>query len=207
MTKPAWFGDLVAAYDANADEREARGEPDWRDGEKLEFIRKLGSGARILELGAGVGYSSRWFADRGLNVLATDLSGENVALCREKGLAAKVMDMTQIDEPGSSFDGVWAASCLMHIADRDLPGVLAGIAEVLRPGGWFWAGTWGGIDREGIWDEDFYEPKRFYSNRTDGRMRAFYEAQFEVEHFTILDPEPEFEWHYQMALMRKPADA
>ncbi len=32
---------------------------------------------------------------------------------------------------------------------------------VLEDGGLFWAGTWGGSTSEGVWDEDWYEPKRF----------------------------------------------
>ena len=75
------------------------------------------------------------------------------------------------------------------------------------PGGWFWSGTWGGPDREGIWEDDFYEPKRFYSNRSDDRIQAFYERFFAVESFEAFDPEATIDWHYQMALLRKPADA
>lgn len=204
MTQPAWFDDLIATYDAHAEEREAKGEPEWRNPVREAFVARVPAAGRILEIGAGVGYSSRWFADRGFDVLATDLSAANVAKCRAKGVEAVVRDMRDLDLPAESFDGVWAASCLLHIADADLPGVLDGIAAVMRPGGWFWAGTWGGSDREGVWEQDWYEPKRFYSNRSDDRIRRFYEGTFVVESFEVIDPEPDIEWHYQMALMRKP---
>lgn len=154
-------------------------------------------------MGAGVGYSARWFADQGLEVLATDLSPANVALCAAKGVDAQVADMMDLAfEPGS-FDGVWAASCLMHVPDADLPETLSGIARVLTDGGLFWAGTWGGDDREGIWEEDWYRPRRFYSHRSDRRILDFYESAFEVVSFEVIDPEPDFEWHYQMALLRR----
>jgi SAM-dependent methyltransferase len=198
---------MVAAYDKYADEREANGEPSWRDAVRADFASRLAPGGRIVELGAGVGYTSRWFADQGFDVLATDLSPGNVTKCRDKGLTASVLDMHHIDLPAESTDGIWAASCLMHIADVELPAVLEAIRRLLVPGGWFWTGTWGGPDREGIWEDDFYEPKRFYSNRRDDRMRAFYEAHFDVTSFEVIDPEPSIDWHYQMALLRKPADA
>jgi cyclopropane fatty-acyl-phospholipid synthase-like methyltransferase len=206
VTSPPWFDDLVAAYDANAGTRELKGEPAWRDAARSDFAARLPPGGRILELGAGVGYTSRWFADRGFDILATDLSPENVARCRDKGLAAEVMDMKHLAVSPAGFDGIWAASCLMHIADADLSGVLLGVDAALAPDGWFWAGTWGGVDREGVWEEDSYEPKRFYSNRSDARMRSLYEKTFHVERFDVIDPEPDVAWHYQMALMRKRAD-
>ncbi len=197
------LADLVAAYDAYAPDREEMGEPDWRDDIRADFAARLPAGAAVLEVGAGVGYTARWFADEGFDVTATDLSPANVALCRSKGVRAEVRDMADLGFAGESFDGVWAASCLMHVPDAELPGVLQEIARVLIPGGWFWAGTWGGADDEGVWEEDWYRPKRFYSIRADDRMRALYEPDFEVLSFTTLDPRPDLQWHYQSALLRK----
>jgi SAM-dependent methyltransferase len=194
---------LARSYDAHAAEREEAGEPDWRDDIRSDFAARLPSGGRVLEVGAGVGYTSKWFFDQGFDATATDLSPVNVELCRTKGLRAEVRDMAHLGFDDRSFDGVWAASCLMHIPDADLPSVLGEIRRVLTPAGYFWAGTWGGTDSEGIWQDDRYEPKRFYSIRSDDRMRAFYETHFEVLAFELLDPRPDLEWHYQSALLRK----
>ena len=65
------------------------------------------------------------------------------------------------------------------------------------------SGTWGGQESEGIWEDDWYRPPRFYSIRSDRRIRAFYEEVFEVVSFEVDDPEPSIEWHYQMALLRR----
>ncbi|MDX1691111.1 MAG: class I SAM-dependent methyltransferase [Acidimicrobiia bacterium] len=195
--------DLIAAYDANAATREEKGEPEWRSPIRADFAGRLPEGARVLEIGAGVGYTARWFHEQGLDVTATDLSPANVAKIREKGVTAHVRDMAELGFSAASFEGVWAASCLMHIPDAALPGVLTGIREVLVPDGWFWAGTWGGVDREGIWEDDSYEPKRFYSFRSHDRIRSFYEdAGFEIVSFEVIDAEPTIEWSYQSTLMR-----
>jgi len=194
---------LATSYDACAVDREEVGEPDWRDDIRDDFAARLEGGAPVLEIGAGVGYTARWFLDSGFNITATDLSPANVALIRDKGVPAEVRDMADLEFPNESFEGVWGASCLMHIPDAELPTVLEEVARVISPGGFFWAGTWGGPDGEGVWEEDWYEPKRFYSIRSDERMQSFYEPAFEVVDFHAFDPRPDLEWHYQSALLRK----
>lgn len=193
--------ELAEAYDRNADVREERGEPDWRDGIRASFAGRLHSGARILEVGAGVGYSARWFSDSGFDVVATDLSPANVAKIREKGVTAYITDMGDLPFGDRSFDAVWAASCLMHVPNADLAAALIEIRRVLHDDGVFWAGTWGGVESEGIWEDDFYTPKRFYSLRTDAQMRAFLDVDFVVESMDVFEPSAEIEWSYQSTFM------
>jgi SAM-dependent methyltransferase len=203
MDRQELLASLAASYDRSASEREAAGEPAWRDDIRADFASRLPTGGRILEVGAGVGYTAKWFLDQGFDTTATDLSAANVEMCRQKGLNAEVRDMADLGFDRQSFDGVWAASCLMHIADAGLPSVLEEIGRVLAAGGHFWAGTWGGPDQEGTWEDDRYEPKRFYSIRNDERMRAFYETRFTVLSYSTFDPRPDLDWHYQSALLLK----
>ena len=197
---------MAAAYDAHAHEREEAGEPDWRDDIRADFAGRVGPGNRVLEVGAGVGYTAKWFADQGFEVIATDLSPGNVDLIRAKGVAAEVRDMADLGFDDGSFAGVWAASCLMHIPTPELDGVFAEIERVLAPGGWFWAGTWGSDEPvEGPWEDDWYEPKRFYAIRDDGSIVAAYESRFEVVAFESFEP-MDVDWHYQSALMRRRSD-
>ncbi|MBT8208149.1 MAG: class I SAM-dependent methyltransferase [Acidimicrobiia bacterium] len=192
---------LAESYDRHAQEREERGEPEWRDATRELFAGRLERGDRILEVGAGVGYSARWFSDQGFDVVATDLSPGNVAKIREKGVTAYIADMGDLPFADGSFAGVWAASCLMHIPNDTLPAVLAEIRRVLADDGLFWSGTWGGPESEGIWEEDFYTPKRFYSFRTDDQMRSFYEANFDVESMDVSHPDAAIDRPYQSTFM------
>jgi SAM-dependent methyltransferase len=158
----------------------------------------------VTRYGATSHPTARWLHDQGFDVMATDLSPAHVERILAKGVRAEVRDMLELGFAGGSFDGVWAASCLMHVADADLPRALQGIRDVVRPGGWFWAGTWGGHDQEGRWEEDTHEPKRFYSHRSHERLRSFYDPWFEIVSFEAFSPEDSIAWEYQSALMRRP---
>ena len=72
-----------------------------------------------------------------------------------------------LDFGASAFDAVWAASCLVHVPDRDLDIVLGEISRVLRRDGLCFVGLWGGEPGEGLWDDDPYDPPRFYAVRSD----------------------------------------
>ena len=202
MDRTQFLASMAQSYDAHATDREEAGEPDWRDEIRADFVSRLPEPARVLEVGAGVGYTAKWFLDQGVDIVATDLSPANVELCRAKGVPAQVRDMADLGFPDQSFAGVWAASCLMHIPTPDLDRVFAEVGRVLRTGGLFWAGTWGGPTNEGIWEEDWYEPKRFYAIRDDALMRSLYEPHFDVVSFEAFSPIDDYDWHYQSALLR-----
>lgn len=198
---------LVASYDAAAEGREAMGEPDWRWPIAERFLGKMRQDGttRLLEIGAGVGYTSRWFADRGVDVVATDLSPAQVELSRAKGLDAHVRDMFDLRFPAASFDAVWAMNCIHHIPTPELHEVLCGIAEVLVPAGLFYLGVWGGKDEEGVFDDDFYPPPRFFAMRSDASLRAATEQIFTIESFDTFTPnvDPADDRHMQSLILRK----
>lgn len=196
---------LRTTYDNHAAERDERGEADWRWPLAQRFRVRLGDDARLLEIGAGTGYTSRWFADRGLSVVATDLSPAQVDLCRAKGLEAHVRDMSDLGFQDESFDAVWAMNCLLHIPNVDLEAVLTGIRRVLVPGGLFQLGMWGGIGEEGLYEDDFYQPNRFFSFRTDEDLKRRVAEVFDIITFETLEPEEETDdnLHLQLILARR----
>lgn len=175
---------LRAAYDGRAEWRDQRDKEPWKLAERELFASRLlddGAG-RLLEIGAGPGHDSAFFASHGLSVVATDLSPAMVALCRAKGLDAHVRDFLNLGFPAGSFDAVYALNCLLHVPTADLPGVLAAVRAVLRPGGWFYLGSYGGNGAEGPLSDDRHEPARFFSWRTDAQIRVL-----ASQHFTLFD--------------------
>jgi SAM-dependent methyltransferase len=128
---------LLASYDAAADRRDRKDKPPWKLAERASFLQRLRQQncTRLLEIGAGTGLDSLFFAGQGLQVVATDLAPAMVARCRAKGLDARVMDFGRLDFAPESFDAVYAMNCLLHVPNAELPSVLAEIAGVLRPGG------------------------------------------------------------------------
>lgn len=182
---------MAITYDGVAQQREAMGEAEWRWPIAAIFLdmmrrRSLDS---LLEIGAGVGFTSRWFADHGIAVTATDLSPAQVELCRAKGLEAHVRDMYDLGFPAGSFGAVWMMNCIHHVPSADTAAVLAGIADVLQPDGLFYLGVWGGVDREGIPEEDFYLPPRYFCFRSDVTLRAAVADRFTVMSFETFSPE------------------
>ncbi len=155
------------------DERNTTTKADWRIEERAAFHARLrDQGAtHLLEIGAGA--DSLFFQEQGLTVIATDLSPQMVAKCREKGLDAQVAGFLELEFPAESFDAVFAFNCLLHVPNTDLPNVLETIRGLLRPGGLFFMAVYGGDGTEQIWDGDWITPHRFFSLRTDDQIQQF----------------------------------
>lgn len=199
--------DLIRTYDASALARDERREPDWRDPHRRAFADTLRSQrkTRILEIGAGPGHSSAFFAAEGFTVIATDLSPGNVERCLAKGLDAHVADFTNLDFPDESFDGIWALNCLMHATDTGFVLAIDEMARVLGPRGLVIAGMWGGDGTAKTLEDDIIEPPRFFALRTDDHVRAAFGRAFDIEAFEVIDGQPDDprHEHYQLLNMRK----
>jgi SAM-dependent methyltransferase len=196
---------LAASYgDDGAERRDALSKADWKVAERAAFLRRLqDAGCRtLLEIGAGTGQDSLFFAGRGMDVLATDLSPAMVARCREKGLAARILDFSQPDLEPESFDAVHAMNCLLHVPNSDLPAVLAAIAGLLRPGGLLFLGVYGGDGSEGVHAGDDYVPPRFFSWRTDEQIQDYARQQFEILDFHVVHRPDGL--HFQSLTLRRP---
>ncbi|GAB4054203.1 class I SAM-dependent methyltransferase [Catellatospora paridis] len=186
------YGDVLAelrqAYDGGAAERDTHEKEPWRVAERAAFEARLRAEGRrsLLEIGAGTGQDSRFFMDAGYEVVAVDLSPEMVARCRAKGVDARVAHFLDLGLPEESTDAVYALNCLLHVPDADLPAVLDNIRRVLRPGGLFYLGVWGGRHHEGDIDTDRHEPRRFFAWRTDEALLAYARGSFEVEDFHVV---------------------
>jgi SAM-dependent methyltransferase len=197
------LGDLRTAYDRGAAQREALGKPLWKLAERECFLDRLrAEGAhRLLEVGAGSGQDSQFFAEAGLSVVATDLSPAMVEYCRTKGLDARVADaLSMAAFAPHSFDAIYTANCLLHVPDVDLPRALSTLAGLLRPDGLMYLGVWGGEDREGPLDHDDHEPQRFFAWRTDEQLLEYASVDFTVLDFHTVTIEHNH--HYQSLTLR-----
>ena len=104
------------------------------------FTAALGPGARVLEIGSGPGRDARELEGRGVSVRRTDVTPAFVELMRAEGMSADLLDpltddLTDPERPDTSYDGVWANACLLHVNRPDLPVVLRRLAEATRAGG------------------------------------------------------------------------
>ena len=156
---------LRTAYDAMVEVRRRQIDVPWKQAEREAFRDRLPAEGRLrlLEIGAGTGVHGRWFADHGVDVLCTDASGAMVEACRALGLAAEQVDVLGLDRGRLLRCRVRNELPAPRPATDTARRVGRGAVPRSRPGGLFYLGQWGGIDRAGICAEDVYEPKRFFS--------------------------------------------
>jgi SAM-dependent methyltransferase len=192
------------AYDNHAQEREASTMQDWKLSERDKFLCRLQREQKktLLEIGAGTGKDGQYFQEHGLAVTCVDLSPVMVALCVQKGLNALVMDSSDLRFPEASFDAVYAMNSLLHLPKAELPAVLRRIDGLLKPGGVFFLGVYGGYESEGIWEKDSYRPQRFFSFFTDEELVRQVEQVFDVLDFHCVVEEPGNLPHFQSLTLR-----
>ena len=196
--------ELKRAYDAKAEQRDRNPVREWQKALWAQYLQSLQDEdlTSLLEIGAGTGQAAHFFQSAGLEVVCTDLSPEMVRLCREKGLDAFEMDFLRLDFPDSHFDGLFAQNCLLHVPKADFADVLQEIRRVVRPGGLIFIVMHGGRSFEGVREEDFYEPKRFYALYADNELRRILERFFQILSFQAIAREKEGADSHQAILLR-----
>lgn len=109
---------------------------------RLVAFADVPRGARVLDVGCGLGGSSLWLArHRGCSVLGITLSPVQAALAteqaRKQGLTEQVSfevrDANCLALPPGSFDALWIIECSEHLEDKAR--FFAECARLLRPGG------------------------------------------------------------------------
>lgn len=197
---------LQAFYDQDAQRRNEDSIQPWKLIERTRFLEELqeqGTVNNLLELGAGTGKDSLYFQNQGFAVTAIDLSPEMIKLCREKQLNAHVMDLTQLNFPPETFDAVYAFNSLLHTPKKELLEVLMGIRHIMKPKGLFYLGVYGGNEFEGIWQEDWGEPKRFFAYYTDKALLEIVSDIFELVYFRQVAVERGVDFHFQSSILCK----
>jgi SAM-dependent methyltransferase len=197
---------LILSYDRQAEQRNRSEIEEWKAIERAEFLALLKDEQKqtLLEIGAGHGRDSKFFQENGLHVTCIDLSPEMVKLCKQKGLNALVMDMIDLDFPDSSFDAVYSLNSMLHLSKQKLPTVLQNVRSVLKTNGLFFLGMYGGYDFEGMWENDSYDPKRFFSFHSDEKLKQIVTEHFALVAFKQVRSGKDDKLHFQSLSLRKP---
>ena len=200
---------LRTAYDRKVGERAERPMEPWKITERAHFMALLQQEGKqdLLEIGAGTGRDSLFFQENGFITTCTDLSPAMVKYCQGRGLNAYVMDFAHLNFPPASFDAVYALNCLLHVPKADFPAILQNIHTLLRPRGLFFLGQYGGVDQEGVWAGDHYEPKRFFARYLDEQIQALVSGIFEIVYFKRVFLENESIGHFQSMILRKNSES
>jgi tellurite methyltransferase len=113
--------------------------------EVLAHAETLHKGARVLDLGAGIGRHALAFAQMGFAVSALDAAPESLAAMRENatklgvGIDLHLGMMTDLPFADASFDHVLSWNVIYHGDEAVVARSLAEVARVLKPGGTFMA--------------------------------------------------------------------
>jgi len=174
---------LKTFYSQDAERRNSSPKQGWKIQVRDDFYSILSQENKqtLLELGAGAGYDSQFFMEKGLQVVAIDLSPEMVSKCREKSIEAHELDFYDLSPLGRKFDCIWAMNTLLHVPKADLPHVLRQIDSVLKPGGLFFMGVYGGFDSEREYVlKEVSEAPRFFASYTMANLLAVLEKHFQI---------------------------
>lgn len=190
---------LAAAYDFDAAERDQR-QMSWRDEIVDGWARRLEAGSRIIELGAGTGQAAARLVTQGFELTAVDLSPENVARCRKRGLSAIVADMGRLEDIGDAdyqppYDAAFAFNSLIHFPKAQLDPALTSIRRAVRPGASVLVTLWGGESGEGVWEDDWCDPPRFFATYDNDEAAALEFTGYERRRLDILDNADELGLH------------
>lgn len=200
------INNLAEAYNNKAIERDQSPYPEWKRLERERFLEYImeEKKADLLEIGAGTGKDSQFFNESGLQTFSTDISSSMVEICINKGLRAKVMSFKDLTFPEARFSSIWAMNCLLHVPKEELREVLEGIKRVMRPEGLLYMGVYGGENFEGIWSEDTYNPKRFFSFYENQPLKELLSEFFTIEYFAIVPKETVGgKYDFQSIILRK----
>lgn len=127
--------------------------------------QRVPQGARVLELGCGMGLpTTRALAER-FAVVGVDISAGQLAEARQNVPAASFVqaDMACLGLAPVSFDAVAAFYSLIHVPRTEQPALLGQVATWLRPGGWLVA-TMGAQEDEAGYEENWLGAPMYWSS-------------------------------------------
>ncbi len=92
-------------------------------------------GGDILDVGCGAGRDSRYFKEKGYDVVGVDNSEAMLAIAQSEDPSGRyqLMDFEDLSFQDESCNGVWANMSLHHVPKKDLPSILESIHRILKP--------------------------------------------------------------------------
>ena len=196
--------DLILSYDRAVIERDKYQVSDWKKHQRQRFLNLLNAEGKtkLIDIGSGTGIHGNFFQEQGIDVTCVDISPANVERCKEKGLESYVLDVMDLASIGQFFDCAFALNSLLHIPTSQLSLTLSNIHDILKPGGLFFWGQYGGEYREGVYNEDKYEPKRFFSLLDDTQIQKKASKLFDIEDFATVSIKDITPLYFQSLILR-----
>lgn len=102
-----------------------------------DFIERLSPNAEVLDAGCGAGVPVSQILSERSHVTGVDFSEAQIELARKNVPNAKFLceDMTKLDFPDNSFDGIVSYYAIIHIPREEHQGLLKNFHSMLKPNG------------------------------------------------------------------------
>lgn len=123
------YAKVAAAYAEHWD----AAAPAWTAEAAARLAAELPPGALVGDIGCGPGNDTVRLRGHGLRAHGFDLSHAMLTARRVPGQVRA--DLCALPLPDASLDAVWCVAVLLHIPRDLLPGALAELRRVLKPGG------------------------------------------------------------------------
>ena len=115
-----------------------------------DFEECLCPGDRILDLGCGSGRDSKYFLERGYDVVSVDGSAEMCRVASEYlGIPVQQKLFSEI-EYREEFDGIWACASLLHVPKVQIRDVMEKVSRALKEQGVLYASFKYGDDEKTV---------------------------------------------------------
>jgi SAM-dependent methyltransferase len=170
-------------YNAMADGYLAERKRDSEDVRLLDkFIERLPANAAVLDAGCGAGIPITLKLSEHFNVTGVDFSEAQIQLAKRNVPRATFLceDLTHLDFPANTFDGITSYYAIIHIPREEHQGLLAHFHRILKPGGLalLCLGAEHLIDDI---EEDFYGARMYWSHYDrDTYLRMLTELGFQI---------------------------
>lgn len=148
----------------------------------IDLLPKTG---KVLDLAAGQGQDSRYFAKLGFDVTSTDFNNAALELSKEKADAEDLtIDFLQVDagQPlpfeDNSFDIVFSHLGIHYFNEKRTKAVFSEVNRVLKPGGFF-AFLANTVDDPEIKEANFMKvEENFYKEVDTGLEKAYFSVDY-----------------------------
>lgn len=212
MIKDNYIDINKSTYDQVASELAARHEylrvneptPENYYDKIMKYLKKRDS-LKYLELGPGDGYVLSYFAERGIQTYAVEISEEMFKICKKRSSNTEILNdnILNVNYENDMFDIIFAGSFIHLFNKNDLTIIMNKIYNWLDKDGIFFAYTTKhDIDEEGYFSKEKTNYKkeniRFRHNFTkESLANLLSEHKFKIlEHYEITEPENNRIWQF-----------
>ena len=166
-------------------------------------------GSRWLDLGTGTGVIPRGLAEHGADIVATDISAEQIEEAKKLSegfynITYKVSSAEEIDYPDNSFDVITACQCFWYFEPSI---IVPKIKQLLKQGGIFLKLYMSYLKDDPIAMQSHALVKELNPNWIGGSaavqdLRTHYFPEPQMENFIIELPFTQADWHGRMMASR-----